>query len=69
MRRCQLSKKLAPWVVFSSLLFLVSYIPALYDVTKRGVFFDSPGYNDKNPVPITKPKSAKEDKNEKAELR
>ena len=62
-------QKLAPWVVFSSLLFLVSYIPALYDVTKRGVFFDSPGYNDKNPVPITKPKSAKEDKNEKAELR
>ncbi|ADC90203.1 cytochrome c oxidase subunit I [Thermocrinis albus DSM 14484] len=48
-------QKLTPWVVFSSLLFLVSYIPPLYDVTKRGVFFDSPGYNDKSPVPITKP--------------
>ncbi len=53
-------QKLTPWVVFSCILFLVSYIPPIYDVAKRGVFFDSPGYNDKSPIPVTKPQSAKE---------
>ncbi|SHK29663.1 cbb3-type cytochrome c oxidase subunit I [Thermocrinis minervae] len=52
--------KILPWAVFSSLLFLISYIPPLYDVTKRGVFFDSPGYNDKNPMPVTKPQGSAE---------
>ncbi|WP_340690214.1 cbb3-type cytochrome c oxidase subunit I [Hydrogenobacter thermophilus] len=54
--------RLTPWFAISVALFVLSYIPALYDVTKRGVFFDSPGYTDKNPVPITKPQSAKEEK-------
>jgi cytochrome c oxidase subunit 1 len=62
-------QKLAPWVVFSSLLFLISYIPPLYDVMKRGVFHDSPGYNDKNPAPITKPQTAKEDEKKTAEVK
>ena len=61
-------QKLAPWVVFTSILFLVSYIPPLYDVTKRGVFCDSPGYNDKNPLPITKPQTAKEEEKERASV-
>jgi cytochrome c oxidase subunit 1 len=61
--------RFTPWFVVSVLLFVLSYIPAIYDVTKRGVFFDSPGYNDKNPVPITKPQSAKEDQRNTAEAR
>jgi cytochrome c oxidase subunit 1 len=61
--------RLTPWFAVSILLFVLSYIPAIYDVTKRGVFFDSPGYNDKNPVPITKPQSAKEDQRNTAEAR
>ena len=48
---------------------MLSYIPAIYDITKRGVFFDSPGYNDKGPVPITKPQSAKEDQRNTAEAK
>ncbi|MDT7870978.1 MAG: cbb3-type cytochrome c oxidase subunit I [Thermocrinis sp.] len=61
--------RLTPWFVVSVLLFVISYIPAIYDVTKRGVFFDSPGYNDKSPVPITKPQSAKEDQRNTAEAK
>jgi len=61
--------RLTPWFAVSVLLFVLSYVPAIYDVTKRGVFFDSPGYNDKNPVPITKPQSAKEDQRNTAEAR
>ncbi len=60
--------RLTPWFAVSILLFVISYIPALYDVTKRGVFFDSPGYNDKNPVPITKPQSSKEKSKETAKV-
>ncbi len=61
--------RLAPWFTFSILLFVISYIPPLYDVTKRGVFFDSPGYNDKNPVPITKPQSAKQEEKPTAQAK
>lgn len=59
--------RLTPWFAVSVLLFVLSYAPAIYDVTERGVFFDSPGYNDKSPVPITKPQSAKEDQGNTAE--
>lgn len=62
-------QKLTPWVAFSVILFVVSYIPPLYDVTKRGVFFDSPGYNDKSPIPITKPQSARDERKETAEAK
>lgn len=61
--------RLTPWFAFSILLFVISYIPPLYDVTKRGVFFDSPGYNDKNPVPITKPQSAKQEEKPTAQAK
>ncbi|MFN3947543.1 MAG: cbb3-type cytochrome c oxidase subunit I [Aquificaceae bacterium] len=60
---------LKPWFALSVLLFVISYIPAIYDVTKRGVFFDSPGYNDKSPIPITKPQSSKEVDKQTAEKR
>jgi cytochrome c oxidase subunit 1 len=61
--------RLTPWFAVSVLLFVLSYVPAIYDVTKRGVFFDSPGYNDKNPTPITKPQSAKENQRNTAEAK
>ncbi len=61
--------RLTPWFTISVILFVLSYLPALYDVTKRGVFFDSPGYNDKSPVPITTPQSVREDQKDVAEFK
>lgn len=40
------------WTVAAVLLAVLSYIPPLYDVTQRGVFHDSPAYNEKYPIPI-----------------
>lgn len=61
--------RLTPWFVASVILFVLSYAPVIYEVTTKGVFFDSPGYNDKSPVPITKPQSAKEDQRNTAEAK
>ncbi len=40
------------WTVAAVLLAVLSYIPPLYDVTQRGVFYNSPAYNEKYPMPI-----------------
>ena len=40
------------WTVVAVLLAVLSYIPPLYDVTQRGVFFNSPAYNEKFPLPL-----------------
>ncbi len=40
------------WTVAAVLLAVLSYIPPLYDVTQRGVFHNSPAYNEKYPIPI-----------------
>jgi len=40
------------WTVVAVVLAVLSYIPPLYDVTKRGVFHNSPAYNEKFPIPL-----------------
>ena len=49
---------LKAWTVASVILAVLSYIPALYDTTQRGIFYNSPAYNDKSPVPIKPIKSS-----------
>ncbi|RLJ71286.1 cytochrome c oxidase subunit 1 [Hydrogenivirga caldilitoris] len=40
------------WTVAAVLLAVLSYIPPLYDVTQRGVFQNSPAYNEQYPIPL-----------------
>ncbi len=53
---------LKAWTVASILLAVLSYIPALYDVTQRGIFYNSPAYHDKSPVPIKPIKTSEKGK-------
>ncbi|MCI4458034.1 MAG: cbb3-type cytochrome c oxidase subunit I, partial [Thermocrinis sp.] len=61
--------RLTPWFVVSVLLFVLAYIPPIYDVTQKGVFLESPPYNDKSPMPLTKPQNTKKDQKNTAEAR
>ncbi len=53
---------LKAWTLASVLLAVLSYLPALYDVTQRGIFYNSPAYHDKSPVPITPTETSQLDK-------
>ena len=50
------------WTVASIILAVLSYIPPLYDASVRGVFFNSPAYNEKFPIPVKQLQPAKENK-------
>jgi len=51
------------WTVAAVLLAVLSYIPPLYDVTQRGVFYDSPAYNEKYPIPLKQMQQTSKDEN------
>lgn len=58
---------LRAWTVAAILLTIISYIPPLYDAAVRGVFFKSPAYNEKYPVPIKEMQPSERETKEKAE--
>jgi len=58
---------LRAWTVAAILLAIISYIPPLYDASVRGVFFNSPAYNEKYPVPIKEMQPFGRETKEKAE--
>ncbi|WP_164930821.1 b(o/a)3-type cytochrome-c oxidase subunit 1 [Aquifex aeolicus] len=62
-----LLNNLKTWTVAAIILAVLSYIPPLYDASVRGVFFKSPAYNEKFPMPLKQLQGA-EKKEEKKEL-
>ena len=62
-----LLNNLRTWTVAAILLAILSYIPPLYDASVRGVFFNSPAYNEKFPVPLKQMQPSEHKIKEKAE--
>jgi len=60
-----LLNNLRTWTVAAIVLAVLSYIPPLYDATVRGVFFKSPAYIEKFPMPLKQLQQSKTEEDEK----